>query len=124
MLLENELDELSKEVEEISITGLTKDLINKFSIFNGAKYFPSGIFQNYLVFIPVKKYVKYFTGITWTDSSKSNGMSEKNIKNMAKSNRNFTPTFADLPVLSHINFNGHYLINNNVSISKKVILYI
>ena len=32
--------------------GLTKDLINKFSIPSGAKYFSSGIFQNYLVFIP------------------------------------------------------------------------
>ena len=31
-----------------------KDFINKFSILNGAKYFPSGIFQNYLVFIPAK----------------------------------------------------------------------
>ena len=34
---------------------LTKDLINKFSILNGAKYFSSGIFQNYSVFIPAKK---------------------------------------------------------------------
>ena len=31
-----------------------KDLINKFSILNGAKYFSLGIFQNYLVFIPGK----------------------------------------------------------------------
>ena len=29
--------------------GLNKDLINKFSILNGTKYFSSGIFQNYLV---------------------------------------------------------------------------
>ena len=27
-----------------------KDLRNKFSILNGAKYFSSGIFHNYLVF--------------------------------------------------------------------------
>ena len=39
----NELNEQSKKVKAIS----TKDLINKFSIFNGAKYFSSGIFQNY-----------------------------------------------------------------------------
>ena len=38
---------------------LTKDLINKFSILNGAKYFSSEIFQNYLVFIPAKNYIKY-----------------------------------------------------------------
>ena len=35
--------------------GLTKDLINKLSILNTAKYFSSGIFQNELVFIPAKK---------------------------------------------------------------------
>ena len=29
-------------------------MINEFSILNGAKYFPLGIFQNYLVFIPAK----------------------------------------------------------------------
>ena len=27
---------------------------------NGAKYSSSGTFQNYLVFIPMKKYIKYF----------------------------------------------------------------
>ena len=46
----NELNELSEKVKRISAKGLTKDLINKSSILNGAKYFPSGIFQNYLVF--------------------------------------------------------------------------
>ena len=29
-------------------------MINKFNIFNGAKYFSSGTFQNYLVFIAAK----------------------------------------------------------------------
>ena len=33
---------------------LTKDLINKFSILHGAKYFSRGIFQN-LISIPAKK---------------------------------------------------------------------
>ena len=41
-------NELSKKVKLISTKGLTKDLINKFSILNGAKYFTLGIFQNYL----------------------------------------------------------------------------
>ena len=35
---------------QISTKGLSKDLIYKFSILNGAKYSSSGIFQNYLVF--------------------------------------------------------------------------
>ena len=53
----NELNELSKKVKAISTKRLTKDLINKFSIINGAKNFSSGIFQNCSVFIPGKKYI-------------------------------------------------------------------
>ena len=49
VLVENELNELSGKVKAISTKGLTK-----FSILNGAKYFSSGIFQSYLVFIPAK----------------------------------------------------------------------
>ena len=39
-----ELNELTKKTKAISTKGLTKDLINKFSIPNGAKHFSSGIF--------------------------------------------------------------------------------
>ena len=53
----NKLNELSKKVKTILTKRLTKDLINKFSILNGANYFFSGIFQNYLAFIPAKKYI-------------------------------------------------------------------
>ena len=56
MLVENELNELLKKVEAISTKGLTKDLINRYKILNAAKHFSSGIFQNYLVFIPAKKH--------------------------------------------------------------------
>ena len=59
----NELNELSKKVKAISTTGLTKKLINTF-ILNGAKYFSLEIFQNYLLFIPTKNYIKYFSGTT------------------------------------------------------------
>ena len=38
-LNKNELNELSKKVKTISTKRLTKDVINKFSILNGAKYF-------------------------------------------------------------------------------------
>ena len=65
--LKNELNNLSKNVRAISTKGLTKDLINKFSNLNGAKYFSIGIFQSYLVFIPAKKYIKYFSGTTRID---------------------------------------------------------
>ena len=47
----NELNELQTKNKLTSTKELTKDLINKFSILNGAKYFFSEIFENYLVFI-------------------------------------------------------------------------
>ena len=46
----NELNEVSKKFKSISTKVLTKDLINKFSILNGAKYFSPAIFQNYIVY--------------------------------------------------------------------------
>ena len=52
-------------------------------------------------------------------------MSEENIENITKSDSNFAPTFVNHHVLLDINFNGNCLINNNISIPKKVInLYI
>ena len=60
---------------------------------NGAKYFSSGIFQNYLVHISAKKYIKYFSGTTWIESWKSNRMSEENIENITTSDSNFATTF-------------------------------
>ena len=59
---------------------LTKELINKLSILNEAKYFSSVIFQSYLVFIPDKKYIKYLNDTNQIYSWKSNGMSEKMLK--------------------------------------------
>ena len=52
-------------------------------------------------------------------------MSKENIENITKSDSNFAPTFLDHHVLPDINFNGHCLINNHISIPKNVInLYI
>ena len=56
-LNKNELNELSKPVKEILRKGFLKCLINKFSILNGSKYSPSGIFQNYLVLMQAKNYI-------------------------------------------------------------------
>ena len=80
----NELNELSKKVKAISTKRLKKDLNNKFSIPNGAKFFSSGTFQNCFVFIPSKRYIKHFSGTTQIEWWKSNGMSEENIKNITK----------------------------------------
>ena len=46
VILANELNQLSEKIKTISTKGLTKDLINKFCILNGTKYFSSGVFQN------------------------------------------------------------------------------
>ena len=46
------------------------------------KYFSSGIFQNYLVFIQDKKIIRYFSGTTRIKPWRSNGMSEENIENI------------------------------------------
>ena len=48
-------------------------------------------------------------------------MSEESIENMTKSDSNFPPTFVDYHLLPDMNFNGHCLIKNNISIPKKVI---
>ena len=85
MLHQNELNELSKNIKAISTKGV--------------KYFSLGIFQNYLVFIPAKKYIKYFSDTTWIDSWKANGISEKDIENITKSDINFAPTFVDQHLL-------------------------
>ena len=44
-------------MKPISTKGLTKDLIDKFSILTGAKYFSLGIFQNYFVFLLILKFI-------------------------------------------------------------------
>ena len=52
-------------------------------------------------------------------------MSEESIKNVTKSDSNFALTFVDHHLLPDMNFNGHCLITNNISIPKEVInLYI
>ena len=99
VIVENQLNELTKKLEATSTKSLTKDLINKFSILNVTKYFSSQIFQNYLVFIPAKKYVKYFSATTQINSWKSNEKSEESIENVTKSDSNFALTFVAHHVL-------------------------
>ena len=79
------------------------------------------MFQNYLVFMPAIKHIKYFEGTTQIYSWKSNGMSEESIQNIAKSDSNFAPSFVDHHSLPGMNFNGNCLIKSNISIPKKLI---
>ena len=74
--LKNVTKKINKQLKNVKALS-TKDLINKFSILKGAKYFSSGIFQNYLVFIAAKKYTKFFSGTTQIDSWKSSGVAVK-----------------------------------------------
>ena len=82
------LDDLEKKVKTISTKGLKEDLINKFSILNGAKY--NGL-QNYLVFISTR-YIKTINNSTSNiESWISTGMSQESIKNPHASGANSAP---------------------------------
>ena len=63
----------------MSTKGLSKDLINKDSILNGAKYFSLDGLHNYLVFTPVGRCISTFSRTIKIYSWKSKGMSEKEI---------------------------------------------
>ena len=55
----------------------------------------------------------------------SKGTSEESIENIAKSNNTFAPTLVNSNRLSHAKFARNSLINNNVSVFRKIInLYI
>ena len=100
-------------------------MTDKSSNINGAKYFSSAIFQNYLVFIPAKKYIKYFTNTTRLKSWKYNRLSKEIIENITKLDNNLGSTFVDPHLLLDMDFDGHCLIKNDISVPKKVInLYI
>ena len=114
----NELNEPFKKFKAISTKELTKDLIDKLGILKQAKHFSLGIFQNYLIFVPVIKYIKYFHATTRIYLWKSNGMSKESIENITKSGSTSAPTFADHHSLPDINFNQHCLIKNNISFPK------
>ena len=82
-------------------------------------------FQSSLVFLSTKKYIKYFRSTTRINFWKSNALSEESVENITKSDSNFAPTSVNHHLLPDIYFNGLCLINNNISIPKKVIsLYV
>ena len=70
-----------------------KYFLNGYKGFNNPKNFSPRMFQNYLVFIPTKKDMKYFSSNTRINSWKSNGMTKENIKNITKSDNNFATNF-------------------------------
>ena len=48
-------------------------------------------------------------------------MSKESIENITKSNSAFAPSFVNHYILPDVNFNGLCLINNDISITKKVL---
>ena len=54
----NYMDYQKKLKKEMSTKWLIKDLINKYSILNGAKYFSLEVLKNYLIVTSVNKYFK------------------------------------------------------------------
>ena len=87
--------QMKQHLLAVSTKRLTKDVINKYSILNEITYLYSGILQNYPVFIPAKKYIKYLGGTTEIYSWKSNGMSEESIENIIKLGYNFASTLVN-----------------------------
>ena len=71
-------------VKTISTKGSTKDVIDKFSILDRAKYLSLRIFQNYLAYMLAIKDIKYFNGTTQISSQKSNGISEESNEKIIK----------------------------------------
>ena len=72
----------NQKVRQISLVLLMKQ--NIFSL---------QIFQNHLLFISTKKCIRYFSGTSWIESWKLNGISEESIKNITKSYSNFCAIF-------------------------------
>ena len=78
------LDDIEKKVKIISTKGLTVDLINKYSIPNGSKYFSSNGLPNYLVFTSNDLLVEYIGNNNFSEieSMKSIGLSQERIENL------------------------------------------
>ena len=93
--LENDLDELEKEVRTISAKGLTADLINKCSILNGEKPFSSNELQDHLVFISNNSSAKCTKNANNMNLWETKGMSRESIINSYTSASNFSPESTD-----------------------------
>ena len=102
MLLQIKMNQMNyQKILKIALStkGLTKDLINKFSIIKWVKYFSSGIFQNHLLFITAKEFIKYFRGNNWIDA--------------------WIDAYVSHHLLLEMSSNGYCLIKNDNSILKK-----
>ena len=74
-------------------------------------------FKNFYYIYLLKKYIKYFSGTNQINLWKSNGMSDKNIENITKTDSTFATTFVNHHVLLD------FLIKNNTSTLKTLKKY-
>ena len=74
-------------------------------------------FKNFYYIYLLKKYIKYFSGTTQINLWKSNGMSDKNIENITKTDSTLATTFVNHHVLLD------FLIKNNTSTLKTLKKY-
>ena len=93
----------------MSTKRLIKDLINRYKILNGRKYFTSGILQNYLIFLSAKRYFGFFTNTSQVYSQKSKEFSEESIENITVLDSKFARTSINYYLLPNVKFNGHYI---------------
>ena len=113
-----------KKIQAISTKVLKKDLINEYKILDGARYFFSGILQNYLMFLSNKKYFRFFTNISQVLLWKSKEFLKESIENITTSDNSFGPTLINYYPLPDIKIDGHCLINKNNTPLSIIILYI
>ena len=103
---------------------LTIDLINGYTIHNGAEYFVKGGQQNYLVYQPVLKYFQTFSSTDIISVCKSKGLSEENFKAPVTLDSSFAPklAFTDNKVTG-TKFKGIYLIKDNIHFTNRNVEY-
>ena len=74
------MNDLEKKVKIISTKRLKADLLNKYSVLNGAKYFSSDRLQNYLVSVSTNRIEYISNDSDKTELSSSIGMSKNLLK--------------------------------------------
>ena len=122
-MIENKLDELLEKVQLISTKILTKDLINKCRILNGAKYFSLGILQNYLAFASTNEHI--FSKTQHIYSWKPKGIPEKSIRTPPGSDNTFALSLINNRLLPCEKLAGNCLSLSSISLHQNVVnLYI
>ena len=104
-----------------------KDLINKYSIPNGAKYFSSNGLQNYLVFVSTSDNLEYISNNSNKIESKNSiGTSSESIKNWHTLHAAFFPELiqSEYSRFSEVKIKGICLKQDSVSFLHKNVVHL